>query len=93
MVLGLIITGVFLALFIYLGYRDWHNSNLSGDDSRYIKYSSPELYIISIMGIFIGVFISFELMTTLVVILTLLPICYIVLKIISPYFDFLPPRS
>jgi hypothetical protein len=92
MVIGLIITGVFAILFVYLGYRDWRHSKLSSPESAYIKYSSPELYIISILGIPTGVFISFGLIITLAVILLFLPACYLFLKIFSPYFDFLPPQ-
>lgn len=93
MFIGLIIIGICVALIVYLGYRDWHHSKLPDDEAVYIKYSSPELYIISILGIFIGGFISFGLKIALVVILIFLPICYLFLKIYSPYFDFLPPRS
>ena len=93
MVIGLIIIAIFTALIIYLGYRDWRHSKLPIPDSAYIKYSSPELYIISILGILIGVFISFGFKATLVVVLILLPVCYFFLKRFSPYFDFLPPRS
>jgi hypothetical protein len=59
---------------------------LSGPESAYIKYSSPELYIFSILGILAGVFISFGLKITLVVIVIFLPVCYLLLKIFSPYF-------
>lgn len=93
MVVGLIIIGVFAALIMYIGYKDWRHSKLIIPESAYVKYSSPELYIISILGILIGVFVSFGLITTLVVIFIFLPACYLFLKIFSPYFDFLPPQS
>jgi hypothetical protein len=86
MVIGLTITGVFAILIMYLGYRDWRHSRLSSPESAYIKYSSPELYIVSILGILAGVFISFGLIITLVVILIFLPVCYLLLKTFSPYF-------
>jgi hypothetical protein len=54
-----------MALILYLGFRDWHNSKLPDNEAPYVKYSSPELYIISILGILIGGFISFGLMITL----------------------------
>ena len=92
MIIGLIITGVFVTLIIYLGFRDLHYSKLPNNESPYLKYSSPELYIISILGIVIGVFISFGLIFTLVVGLIFLTICYFFLKNFSPYFDFFPPR-
>jgi hypothetical protein len=59
MITWLIITGVFVTLIIYLGFRDWHHSKLPDNEPLYLKYSSPELYIISILGILIGVFIIF----------------------------------
>ena len=93
MIMGLIIIGICAVLFVYLGYRDWHHLKLPENEAVYIKYSSPELYIMSILGIFIGAFISFGLKITLVVILVFLPIFYLFLKIYSPYFEFLPPRS
>ena len=86
MVIGLIIIAIFTALIIYLGYRDWRHSKLPMPDSAYIKYSSPELYIVSIVGILVGVLISFGLKITLVVIVIFLPVCYLLLKIFSPYF-------
>jgi len=92
MIIGLIITGVFVTLIIYFGFRDWHHSKLPNNESPYLKDSSPELYIISILGILIGVFISFGLMIALVVGLIFLAICYFFLKNFSLYFDFLPPR-
>ena len=84
--IGLTITGVFSALIVYLGYRDWRHSKLSSPESAYIKYSSPELYIVSILGILVGIFISFGLIITLVVIVIFFPVCYLLLKIFSPYF-------
>jgi len=86
MVIGLTISGVFTILIMYLGYRDWRHSKLPSPESAYIKYSSPELYIVSILGILAGVFISFGLKITLVVIVIFLPVCYLLLKIFSPYF-------
>ena len=41
MITGLIITGVFMALILYLGFRDWHNSKLPDNEAPYVKYSSP----------------------------------------------------
>ena len=93
MLIGLVITGIFVTLIMYIGYRDWRHSKLPIPDSAYIKYSSPELYIISILGILVGIFVSFGFKVTLVVILILLPVCYFFLRKFSPYFDFLPPRS
>ena len=84
--IGLTITGVFAVLIVYLGYRDWRHSKLSSPESAYIKYSSPELYIVSILGILAGIFISFGLIITLVVIVIFFPVCYLLLKIFSPYF-------
>ena len=86
MVIGLTISGVFTILIMYLGYRDWRHSKLPSPESAYVKYSSPELYIVSILGILAGVFISFGLKITLVVIVVFLPVCYLLLKIFSPYF-------
>ena len=85
MIIGIIITVIFLSLIIIIGYRDWRHSKLTSPDSAHIKYSSPELYIISILGILIGVFISFGFIATLIVIFIFLPICYLFLKIFSPY--------
>ncbi len=93
MVIGLIIASVFTMFVVYSGCRDWRNSKLPDPESAYIKYGSPELYIVSILGIFAGIFISFGLIITFVVILIFLPICYLFLREFSPYFDFLPPRS
>jgi hypothetical protein len=87
MVIGLTITGVSAILFLYLGYRDWQHSKLPSPESAYVKYSSPELYIVSILGIFTGIFIAFGLKVTVIVILVLLPVCYLLLKLLSPYFD------
>jgi len=86
MVIGLTISGVFTILIMYLGYRDWRHSKLPSPESAYVKYSSPELYIVSILGILAGVFISFGLIITLVVIVIFFPVCYLLLKIFSPYF-------
>jgi hypothetical protein len=86
MVIGLTITGVFAIFIVYLGYRDWRHSKLPNPESAYVKYSSPELYIVSILGILAGVFISFGLKITLVVIAIIFPVCYFLLKIFSPYF-------
>lgn len=86
MVIGLTISGVFAILIMYLGYRDWRHSKLPSPESAYVKYSSPELYIVSILGILAGVFISFGLIITLVFIVIILPVCYLLLKTFSPYF-------
>ena len=93
MVVGLTITGVFAILIVYIGYQDWRHSKLLSPESAYVKYSPPELYIVSILGILTGVFISFGLIITLVVIFIFLPVCYFFLKAVSPYYDFLPPKS
>jgi len=90
---GFIFTGIFTALIVYLGYSDWRHSRLSSPESAYIKYSSPEMYILSIIGILIGMLIAFGIKITLLVAVIFLPVCYLFLKIFSPYFDFLPPRS
>ena len=71
MVIGMVITGVFAVLFIYLGYRDFRHEAMSNPESAYIKYSSPELYIVSILGIFTGLFFSFEIKTVVVLIVIL----------------------
>jgi hypothetical protein len=86
MVIGLTITGVFAIFLVYLGYRDWRHSKLPSPESAYAKYGSPELYIVSVLGILAGVFISFGLKITLVFIAIFLPVCYFLLKIFSPYF-------
>lgn len=87
MIVGLAITGASAILFLYLGYRDWQHSKLPSPESAYVKYSSPELYILSILGMLTGLFIAFGLKVTLIVILILLPVCYLLLKLLSPYFD------
>jgi len=92
MIIGLAITGVSAVLFFYLGYRDIRHDLMPSPESAYMKYSSPELYILSVLGIFTGLFISFKLKTAFILILILFPVFYILLKILSPYFEFLPPR-
>ena len=93
MFVGLTISGVFATLIVYMGYRDWRHAKLPSPESAYVKYSPPEFYIISILGILTGVFISFGIIITFVVMLIFLPFCYFFLKSYSPYFDFLPPQS
>ncbi len=92
MIIKLTITGFFTILLICLGYSDWHHSRLPDDEAAHIKYSSPEFYIISILGILAGTFFSLGLKITVIVFLLLLPFCYIFLRKYSPYFEFLPPR-